>query len=261
MKNLMAGVALAGLLVATTTPLSADLTITARTTGKGIGQVSEGQSLTYLKGLKMRVDGKVLGNDTTTIFDVGAQTMTSIDHKKKEATTYQMSQFAEQLQKVPDSDVKVDLTATPRTREILGRACTEHTMTVTVGFSPIPDQKINIVLRGPVWVAKDAPGHEDFAAFYKAAAEKGFIFSDPRLVKSQPGHAKGLSAMYQSMAGAGLTYGSDISITFEGAGPMAGMLNKMGSSSMTTEVTAVATDPLADDLFAVPPGYTVKTGK
>ena len=58
--------------------------------------------------------------------------------------------------------------------------------------------------------------------------------------------------MYQAMAEAGLQYGSDISITFEGAGPMAGMLNKMGSSSIATEVTAVATDPLADDLFAVP---------
>lgn len=260
MKNLMAGVALAGLLVAMTTPLSADLTITARTSGKGIGQAAEGESLTYIKGLKMRVDGKVMGTDTSTIFDVGAHTMTSIDHKKREATTFQMSQFAEQLLKVSDSDMKVDLTATPRTREILGRTCIEHTIAVTVAFSPIPDQKINIVMRGPVWLAKDAPGHEDSAAFYKAAAEKGFIFSDPNLIKMAPGQAKGLSAMYQSMAAAGMTYGSDISITFEGAGPMAGMFKKM-ASSMSTEVTAVATGPLADDLFAVPAGYAVKTGK
>ena len=90
-----------------------------------------------------------------------------------------MSQFAEQLQKVADADIKVDLTATPRTREILGRASTEYTMKVTVGFSPIPDQKISMVMSGPVWLAKGAPGHEDFATFYKAAAEKGFIFPIP----------------------------------------------------------------------------------
>ena len=60
MKNFIAGVTLAGLLVATT-PLSADLTITARATGKGVGQVGEGQTLTYIKGLKMRTDAKGAG--------------------------------------------------------------------------------------------------------------------------------------------------------------------------------------------------------
>lgn len=39
---------------------------------------------------------------------------------------------------------------------------------------------------------------------------------------------------------------------------MASMMSKMGSSSMTITATSVSTDPLSDDLFAIPAGYKVK---
>ena len=50
-----------------------------------------------------------------------------------------------------------------------------------------------------------------------------------------------------------------LSIGFEGEGPMAGMMNKMGKTTMNTTVTKIDTAPIADDLFEIPAGYKVKT--
>jgi hypothetical protein len=93
---------------------------------------------------------------------------------------------------------------------------------------------MTVRLVGPVWVVKDAPGTRDFLAFYRAAVDKGWIFSDPRAAKGSPG---------------------------DGEGPMAAMIAKMGGMSATTIVQSVATDPLADDLFAAPAGYKLNSRK
>jgi hypothetical protein len=46
-----------------------------------------------------------------------------------------------------------------------------------------------------------------------------------------------------------------------GAGPMAGILAKMGNMEMNTTLTSVETTPVADDLFAPPAGYKLNAKK
>ena len=52
-----------------------------------------------------------------------------------------------------------------------------------------------------------------------------------------------------------------VKIGMEGAdaGPMAGILAKMGNIEVQTLVESVETTPLADDLFAPPAGYKLNT--
>jgi threonine dehydratase len=128
------------------------------------------------------------------------------------------------------------------------------------------DMSMTVTLSGPVWIVKDAPGAAEYTAFYKAAAEKGWIFGDPRAAKAQAGQAKAMAEMYRKFAEiGGIAYESDIQMKMGmqggGGGPLAGMLAKMGNVSMQTKVEDVQTGPVADDLFAPPAGYKLNNRK
>jgi hypothetical protein len=115
---------------------------------------------------------------------------------------------------------------------------------------------------GPVWIVKDAPGGADVARFYKDAVEKGWIFSDPRAAKGQPGQAKAMAEMYKKMADiSGIAYENDVQIKMSGSGPMAGLLSRMGNISMHSVVDSVDTGALADTLFAPPADYKLSPKK
>jgi hypothetical protein len=121
---------------------------------------------------------------------------------------------------------------------------------------------MTVTLAGPVWIVKNAPGSADYARFYKAAAEKGFIFSDPRGAKAQPGQAKAMAEMYRQMADmGGIPYETDLQVKMSGSGPMAAIMSKMGNVTMTSTVDSVEVGPLADDLFAPPAGYKLNPKK
>jgi hypothetical protein len=122
--------------------------------------------------------------------------------------------------------------------------------------------RVTATIAGPVWIASDAPGAADYARFYRAAAEKGFIFSEPRAARMQPGPAMAMAAMYRHLAEVGgIVLESALQIRLTGSGPIAAVLARLGDVSITTLVESVSTAPLADDLFAPPESYTVIPGK
>jgi hypothetical protein len=124
------------------------------------------------------------------------------------------------------------------------------------------EMSMTVTLQGPVWIVANAPGAADYARFYKAAVEKGWIFSDPRAAKAQPGQAKAMAEMYNQIAETGgIPYQTEIQIKLGGAGPMGGLLAKMGNVTMTTTIDAVEVGPVAEDLFAPPAGYKLNTKK
>jgi hypothetical protein len=124
------------------------------------------------------------------------------------------------------------------------------------------DMSMTVSLVGPMWVVKNAPGTADFARFYKAAAAKGFIFTDPRAAKAQPGQAKAMAEMYNQMAALdGIPYETEMQIKMSGSGPMAAILARMGNLTMASVTDSVETAPLADDLFAPPAGYKLNAKK
>jgi hypothetical protein len=197
------------------------------------------------------------------IFDIDAQKAYFFDSKKKEADVWDMGAFAAQMgQSVDLSGMKASIKPNGQTKAFGTLTANGYDMDVTVpsvmGGSGGP--KMTVSLTGPVWIVRDAPGGADYAEFYKAAAEKGFIFSDPRAAKGQPGQAKAMAEMYRQFASIGgiayeMNVQAKLGISSAEAGPMAGLLGRMGNIEFQTLVESVETTPVADGLFAPPAGY------
>ena len=236
----------------------------------------EGQSVSSIKGTRMRVETTMSGQAVAmmpnaepgkpvkrvTIVDAARRQMTVLDEATKTATIYDLSKIAGQMQQAGGpSDVKVSMTPTGQRRQILGRTCAEYRLAVTMAVTPPMGggPSMTITLGGPTWIAKDAPGTAEFAAFYKSAGESGLFFEPGGGGANNP-QARGMAAMYSALADTGgIPYEQVIQVNMEAAdSQMADMMRQAGRPSTTMTVTGVSTDPIPDELFAVPAGYTTK---
>lgn len=245
-------------------PAAADVTVTQKTSGKAMIVNVGGESVTRIKGNKMRVDD-VRGDETTVlIIDIDGQRMVSLNPKKKEATVTPLSALQEAMGKVAEvSEVKASVTPTAETKEVAGYPCKVHEISVSLPFSPGgEDMKMAMAMKGPACLSKEAPGYADYVRLYTAAAEKGFIFGNPAAAKGPAAaQARGLAALYKAMAEAGMALEQELNIGFEGSGPMAAMMSRMGRSNINMVVTKIEAGPVPDDLFEIPAGFKVKTEK
>jgi hypothetical protein len=248
------------------TPAFADVTMKQTSTGKGLGMSGTTPSVTYIKGNKMRTDSTIGDRTQSMIFDLDAQKLYMFDSKKKEADVYDMATFAKEVSSSVDTaNMKVSMKANGQTKQIAGQSATGYDVEISVpaALGGNKDMTMVMTLSGPTWIVKGAPGTADYVTFYKAAVEKGWIFSDPRAAKGQPGQAKAMAEMYKQLAEAGgIAYETDMQMKMGGGGgPMAGLLAKMGNITMSTKVDSVETGALADDLFAPPAGYKLSPKK
>jgi hypothetical protein len=246
-------------------PAHADVTMKLTTGGKGLGISGNASGATYIKGNKMRSD-VVMGNKTqTTIFDVDAQKMYVFDSNKKAADVWDMATFSAELSKSVDiAGAKASVKPNGQSRQFAGQSAAGYDMEVSVqsALGGSNDMMMTVTMSGPIWIVKNAPGSADYARFYKAAVEKGWIFSDPRSAKAQPGQAKAVAEMYKQMAEiGGIPYETHMQVRMSGGGPMGGVLSKIGNVTMTTTVHSVDVGPLADALFAPPAGYKLNHKK
>lgn len=257
------------LALAIVAPASADVTLKMTTSGKGMGMSGASSGTTYIKGNKMRTDLQVRNRTQTTIFDLDAQKMYIFESGRKEADVWDMAEFTKQLGTAVDvSQMKASITPNNQTKQFGTLTGNGYDMEISMptAMGGNKEMAMTVTLTGPVWIVKDAPGAAEYTAFYKAAAEKGWIFGDPRAAKAQAGQAKAMAEMYRQFAEiGGIAYESDIQIKMGmeggGGGMMAGMLAKMGNMSVQTKVEDVQTGALADDLFAPPAGYKLNNRK
>ena len=253
------------LAISVAVPVIADVTVKQTTSGKGLGISGKALGTTYIKGNRMRSD-VVMGDKTqTTIFDVDAQKMYIFDSKKKEADVWDMSAFGAELSKSVDvSSTKASFKPNGQSKPIGGHTASGHDMEISMqaAMGGSKDMNMTVTLSGPVWIVKNAPGASDYNRFYKAAVEKGWIFSDPRGAKAQPGQAKAMAEMYKRIAETGgIPYETDIQVKLGGDGPMAGLMGRLGGVSMSSVVDTIETGPLPADLFAPPAGYKLNAKK
>src|SRR4030095_6329190 len=253
MKRILAAAGFVAMMAAS---LSADVTIKALNTGKVLGMSGDIPTTTYVKGGKMRVE---LGDGSTirtSIYDVDNQKLYMFDNKKKEADVWDMAEFSAEISKsVSVQDIKSSIKPNGQTKQVAGKTANGYDIVVTVP-AEVGGMKMTMNLTGTTWVVKGAPGTADYIAFYKAAAQKGWIFGDPRAAKGQPGQAKAMSEMYEQFAKLdGLPYASEMNIKVSGEGPMAGMMAKMGNMTTTTTTQSVETTAIGADMFAPPAGY------
>jgi hypothetical protein len=258
--------------IAVALPASADVTIKMTTSGKGMGMAAATTGTTYIKGNRMRSDLQMGNRTQSTIFDLDAQKMYIFESGKKEADVWDMAEFGKQVgMNVDAENMKTSIKPNGQKKPFGTLTGDGYDMEVSVPatMGNSKDMTMTVTLSGPVWIVKDAPGAAEYTAFYKAAAEKGWIFGDPRAAKGQPGQAKAMAEMYRQFAEiGGIAYESDIQIKMGmsgasggPAGLMGGMLAKMGNISTQTRVEDVQTGTLADDLFAPPAGYKLNSRK
>ena len=256
-------------------PARADVTI--KSTVKATGPMAmEGQSVSSIKGTKMRIETTMSGDmaammpnaqpgkplKTVAIVDVDRRQMTVLDESTKTATVYDLGKIASQMQQAGGpSDVKVSMSPTGQSRQILGRQCVEYKLSVTMVVTPpMGGSSMTITLGGPTWIAKDAPGSGDFAAFYKAAGENGLFFTPNAAAAANNVQTRGMAAMYKALAETGgIPYEQVIQVNMEAADSQrADMMKRAGQPATTMTVTGVSTDPIPDEMFTVPPGYTTR---
>jgi hypothetical protein len=245
--------------VAIAFPAHADVTIKATATGKGFGISGSTPSTTYIKGLKMRSDATAGKKSISTIFDVDAQKMYILNVEDKEAQVWDMAAFASQLSSTVSAEgLQASMKPNGQTRTIAGQDTDGYDIEIVVPAT-VAGMQMTMRLTGTSWIAKGAPGGAEYSAFYQGAAEKGWIFSDPRAAQGSPGQAKAMAQMYTEFAKTGgIPYETVMNIKPEGGGAMGGLMAKVGGMQTTTTTESVEVGPLADELFQVPADYKVK---
>jgi hypothetical protein len=245
----------------------ADLTANTTTAGKASFMNVSGDGASLFKGKRQRTDSMVGGRLVSLIIDIDNLRFVELDEKKKTATVTPLASIAGELEKVGVGAMQATLTKTSQTKTVSGMSCTVHDLRVSMPFSPTGQtgqgMDMNMVMAGTACLSTTAPGLADYQAFYRAAADSGFIFGSPAAAKSPVGaaQAKAYAAFTKKIAEAGMALESHVTITAQGDNPMAGMFAKLAASDITTTVTKVETGDVPADKFEIPAGYKVKTQK
>ncbi len=264
MKNLSNKLLWAALL-AGATAAHADVTVTSTTAGKASFINLGGTTTNFIKGNRMRADSVMGGRTDALIIDIDGKRFVNIDDRKKSATVTPLASIADELGKVGVGGMQASLTKTSRVEKVAGYSCTVHDISVSVPFSPTgkmgEGMDTTMLLSGTVCLSTTAPGLADYQKFYRASADSGFIFGDPRTAKSPTGaaQAKAYAELTRKMAAAGMALESHVTITAKGDNPIAGMMAKLAASNISTTVTQIVVGDLPADRFDVPAGYKVKT--
>jgi len=254
-------------IIAGTSAVHADVTVTSQTSGKASIINVGGEGVTQIKGKRQRTDSMVGGRSVSLIIDIDNQRFVDIDDAKKSATITPLSTISEELQKLGVGVPEATLAKTSQSKQVAGYPCTIYDVKVSMPFSPTghtgQGMDMNMVMSGTVCLSTAAPGLADYQAFYQAAADSGFIFGDPRAAKSPTGaaQAKAYAELTRKMAAAGMALESHVTITATGDSPMAGMMAKLAASDITNTVTRIETGEVAVDRFDIPASYKVKTQK
>jgi len=225
-----------------------------------------------IKGLKGRTDmdmgpSSPIPTNISTITDAAAKQVTILDHNQKTARVATggptPSPAAANMPSVKfDSDIK----QTGKSQTIDGMKCDEYAFTTSmsmadVGGAQMPPEAaammkdVTMVMKGSLWVTKDAPGAAEYLAYQKAMSSADLAAA---AMGASGMNMPGMDKLMKAMQGVeGLPVLTEMDMTIEGTGQMADMMRQMGAMRVTTKVLSVKTDAIADDTFKVPEGYQV----
>jgi hypothetical protein len=250
------------LVLAAAGPAPADVTLKTTTGSTAPGAGTQVPGTIYIQGNRMRSDLHVAGSVKTTIFDVDAQKVYTVDSASRKAHAWDMEAFTTALARAIDpADVEVSIVPNGRTKSCGDHTATGYGMAISVAGPGGTDgpSRVIVTLTGELWVVKGAPGAADYSRFYGTAAAKGWVFGDPRAAVQLPGPARAIAEMYRHVARmGGIVYESEIHMRIASApGSSAGPAAPIGQLSTRTIVEVASTDPLPDALFEPPPDYRV----
>lgn len=270
-------VAIAAVIAFCPVTLGADVTVTTAVSVQG-GPAGAGGTggmapriVMRIKGMKARADIDVNGEIMSSITDLAGKQVILLRPEQKTAQILSTTAAAAAAPGAPPVVMpKIDVTSKPtgQTRTIEGASCDEYAVSLTMNMAEMSNnaqmppeaaamlKDVRMVMTGTMWVAKSGPGIAEYTAFQKAAAAANMASA---LGGAIPGMGSGgLERMMSAFSAAnGLPYLTEMNMTVEGSGQMVEMMKQLGAMKMTSKVTAVSTEAIPDDTFAVPADYKV----
>jgi hypothetical protein len=266
--------------------LRADVTIVMATTMEGgmmtmaaqAGQNLSPKMTTRIKGLKQRSDIETGPMNVVTILDLAEKQLIVLNVGQKTATvkslgaasaapaTTMTTTTTTATTTMTGPTIDGSMKPTGRTQTIDGVKTEEFTFTTNLDMSSMgggqmpPEaaaamQGVKMNMAGSIWVAKDVPGASEYMAFQKAAAGSDLLQAAMGATGMNiPGMDKMMKAM---SAASGMAYLTEMTMTIEGTGQIAEMMKQMGPMKITQKVSSINADPIADDQFKIPAGYTI----
>jgi hypothetical protein len=254
--------------------VQADVTLVQTTTIEGGMAGMGGQNMpptmtSRVKGMKARTDINVGPVQLVTIADIAAKQVIVLrpDQKTAQIITQPASGAGAAPAGTPTPSADTAVAPTGRSQVIDGVKCSEYTFSTSLDMAEMSGQPqmppeaaammkdVRMIMKGSMWIATEVPGAAEYIAFQKAAGatDLASVIAGASGV-SVPGMARMMKAMGNLN---GMSYLTEMTMTAEGTGQMAQMMQQMGPMKITTKVTSINTDPVSDDLFKVPDGYTV----
>lgn len=233
-------------------PAFADVTVRMTLSTSGGPMAMEMTTVTYVKGQKLRTDAKGMNQDVSVVVDVPAGQQLMVNHATKQAVSFDPAAATANLP-MSFGEITMSLEPSGETREILGRKCAGYNLAVNMPMT-MAGETLTMKMTGPVWIASDGPGVSDFTQFYKAAIAAGMFVPNPL---GQGPQSKSMVEMQKAFSERGIPLEQVMQFSVEGGGQMAQAMGQM-NMTMTMKATSISTDPIADDLFTVPAGYTKK---
>ena len=254
----------------------ADVTIVQTTTIDGGMAAMSGQAMsptttTRIKGLKSRSDIDSEMIKLSGIADLETKQVIVLSPGQKTAQVLTPASVAGAVKDsapgVTPPVVNWSINPTGKSQVIDGFKCDEYTFSTTLNMSEIspggsmpPEaadmmKAIAMSMNGSMWVAKDVPGAADYVAFQKAAAASDLA----SLVYGAAGlPMPGVDRMLKAIGSvSGVPYLIEMTMSIQGAGQMAEMMPQAGPTKVTSRVKSISTDPISDDIYKIPQGYTV----
>jgi hypothetical protein len=257
--------------------LRADITIVQSITMEGgmmamaaqAGQNITPKLTTRIKGLKTRTDVEAGPSTVVTIIDLAEKQIIILNAAQKTATIKQMGAPPAGTPPAPTMTgptVDGSMKATGRSQTIDGiktdefKFITSIDMSTMAGANVPPEaaammKGLKMNMDGSIWLAKDVPGASEYMAFQKAAAGGDMAAA---AMGAAGMSIPGMEKLMKAMSGAeGLAYLTEVTMTIDGTGQMADMMKQMGPMKITNKVSSINNDPISDDQFKVPDGYTI----
>src|SRR3954447_2496736 len=225
----------------------ADVTIVQKTTIEGGAAARAGGAVpsptmtSRIKGTKGRVDVDMgsanVPTNMSTITDAASKQVILLDHNQKTARTTTGAPAAAPGAPAPTVKVEAAVKPTGKTQTIDGMKCDEYSFTTSMDMSSVTGAQMppeaaaalpgmTMVMKGSLWVSKDAPGVGEYRDYQKAMASAELTSAAMGATgMSMPGMDK----LAKAMAGVdGLPVLTEMSMNVEGgSGQMADMMRQM----------------------------------
>ena len=257
--------------VVCTAAVHADVTVVQTTTIEGGMAAMAGQSMSpkttsRIKGKKARNDIDAQMLQMSTIADLDANQVILLRPDQKTAQVITSANAASAGKAAAGLAIDSLVKPTGKSQVIDGIKCDEYTFTLSMNMGEMNPggqmpadaleamKGVKMNMSGSLWVAKDVPGAGEYIAFQKAAASTDLS----SVMSGASGMMPGMDKMMKAMGSLnGMAYMSEMTMTIEGTGQFAEMMQQMGPMKITTKVTSINTDPISDDLFKIPEGYSI----